>query len=112
MVDRELNRQLFLKAKEELSVLRQKLLAMPKDEMLECAFEYSTKVDIMYSFDSDDIPVEKASKLLALDTPLADVYELWVETESRYYDEIRKTIVELANGLPEPKSKHKSYDER
>lgn len=75
MTQEELNQALFDKADAEMEKFKSWLLAQPPEEILNHAYVYSVKQDILLGLDSADLSEEQASALLQSLTPLEDIYK-------------------------------------
>lgn len=75
MTQEELNQALFDKADAEMEQFKSWLLAQPPEEILNHAYIYSVKQDILLGLDSADLTEEQARALLQSPTPLEDIYK-------------------------------------
>lgn len=93
----QLNQALYDKMAAEQDALRADLLGKKPEEILEHAYEYAMREDILVEMEALDLSADQAAALLASPTPLADVYEKWSNAEPRYMEDIRDVIEELAD---------------
>lgn len=70
---------------------------MTAEEVLDHAYEYAMRQDILMEMEALDLPTGQAAALLASPTPLADVYRAWSDVETRHMEDIRDVIEELAD---------------
>lgn len=75
MTQEELNQALFDKADAEMENFKTWLLTQPPEEILNHAYVYSVKQDILLGLDSAELSEEQASALLQSPTPLEDIYK-------------------------------------
>ena len=99
MDNEKLNTQLYEKMFEEQEKYRGWLLTQPPEEILNHTYEYTIREDILMSVETHDLPSEQAAALLASPSPLADVYEAWMDTDFNYMDDIRDCIEARANDV-------------
>ena len=79
MTAEELTTILYRKMKAEQDTYRDWLLGLPPEEILDHAYEYSVREDILMA--------------------LADIYREWQKLETRYMEDVRDTIESRANHL-------------
>lgn len=95
----ELNTQLYQKMFAEQEGFRAALLTMSPAEILEHAYEYVTREDILLSLEYSDLSAKQAKALLQTDTPLADIYTKWEDRETDHMTDIWDTVENRANEL-------------
>ena len=93
----QLNQALYDKMAAEQDAFRADLLGKKPEEILDHAYEYAMREDILVEMEALDLSADQAAALLASPVPLADVYEKWSNAEARYMEEIRDVIEELAD---------------
>lgn len=79
MTAEELTTILYRKMKAEQDTYRDWLLGLPPEEILDHAYEYSVREDILMA--------------------LADIYREWQKLETRYMEDVRDTIESCTNHL-------------
>ena len=99
MTAEELTTILYRKMKAEQNTYRDWLLGLPPEEILDHAYEYSVREDILMALAERDVTVEQGSALLDSPSPLADIYQEWQKLETRYMEDVRDTIESCANRL-------------
>ena len=99
MTAEELTTVLYRKIKGEQDKYRDWLLGLPAEEILDHAYEYSVREDILMALAARDVTVEQGSALLDSPSPLADIYQEWQKLETRYMEDVRDTIESCANRL-------------
>ena len=68
------NAALYEKMAAEQDKFRDWLKSQPSEEILNHAYEYIVREDILMAMDELDLPQSRAAALLASPSPLADVY--------------------------------------
>ena len=99
MTDNEeaLNRKLYEKVSAEMEAYENELLAMPPEEILEHAYAYATKQDIVLALEEHDLSEKQARALLRCDNALEAIFDRWEHTEMAYMDTLRDMISWTAN---------------
>lgn len=95
----ELNTELYQKMFAEQEQFRSKLLSMSPQEILEHAYEFITREDILLSLEYSDLSAKQAKALLQTDTPLADIFAKWEKRETDHMTDIWDTVESRANEL-------------
>ena len=90
---------LYRKMKAEQDTYRDWLLGLLPEEILDHAYEYSVREDILMALEERDVTVEQGGALLDSPSPLADIYREWQKLETRYMEDVRDTIESRANHL-------------
>lgn len=75
------------------------LIAQPPEEILNHAYEYSVREDIIMAAEEIDLTAAQAQALLKSPSPLADVYKDFGRVETDYMSIIVQCIEERADGL-------------
>ena len=76
----ELNTALYEKMAAEQNTFRDWLKSQSAEVVLDHAYEYSMREDIVMAMEELDLPAEQAAALLKSSSPLADVYKEWQKT--------------------------------
>ena len=97
MTTEEKNTALYRKMYAEQEDFRKWLMSQPPEIILELAYEYKLKEDILLSLEYNDLEDIKAEALLRLDQPLQKVYERLDSRETGYMDSVWDTIEECAS---------------
>lgn len=97
----QMNQALYDKMAAEQGQYRSWLLEQKPEEILNHAYEYSTRADILVEMEVLDLPAKQAAALLASPSPLADVYRQWGKVETHHMEDIRDVIEELAGSMLE-----------
>lgn len=90
---------LYEKMSAEQDTYRAWLTEQPAAEVLNHAYEYSVREDILMALEERDLTAEQAKALLDSPSPLADIYKEWENQETRYMEDIRDTIESRADDI-------------
>lgn len=102
MTNEELNTTLYKKMFAEQEAYKDWLQAQPPQIILENAYEYVTREDILLSLEYEDLPDRYVEVLLNMDKPLAAVFATVEHTESEYMGHVGNCIRQCAyNALQE-----------
>ena len=93
----KLNTQLYQKMFAEQKLYRAGLLLMPPTEILNHAYEYVCREDILLALENNDLSSKQAMALMKSDTPLADVFQKWEEWETGHMDDVWACVESKAN---------------
>ena len=94
----KLTTALYEKMKAEQNSYREWLVTQPPEKILDHAYEYTIREDILVALERD-LTAPQAEALLASPSPLADLYKDWCKQETGYMDNIRDTIEGRADEL-------------
>jgi len=90
---------LFNKMTAEQEHYEQQLLALSPKEILENAYEYALRCDILFSFESNDLTEEQATALLQTDTPLNDIVQTIENLETSYMEMVWDGVTQRADEM-------------
>ena len=90
------NTALYEKMATEQDKFRDWLKSQSPAEVLNHAYEYTVREDIVMAMEELELPEAQAAALLASPSPLADVYKEFADRETSYMDVIRDSIEEQA----------------
>lgn len=99
MTQEELNQALFDKADAEMEKFKNWLLTQPPEEILNHAYIYSVKQDILLGLDSADLTEEQARALLQSPTPLEDLYKALDKWDVNMMADIQECIENRADAV-------------
>lgn len=99
MTDHEANDKLYEKMTAEQDKFRKWLLSLPPAGILDHAYEYSVREDILITLEGGDLDGRNAKALLKSPAPLADIYKDWQKRDSTYMEDIRDTILVRAGRM-------------
>ena len=97
MTNQEWNTTLYKQMFAEQEQFRDWLLAQPPQEILNHAYEYVMREDILLSLEHNDLTDAQAAALLSSPAPLADVYKELDYVESSHMEEVWSCVVDRAN---------------
>ncbi len=90
MDNEKLNTKVYEKAFSEQEEFSKWLLAQSPDGILNHAYEYTSKEDILLSLEYNDISDEQAKALLKSKDVLSDVFKDWKKKETDHMEEGRR----------------------
>lgn len=90
---------LFNKMTAEQERYKAELLMKTPQEILDNAYEYALREDILFSLDTNDLTDVQAEALLQTDTPLNDIVQTIENLETSYMDAIRNGIERRADEM-------------
>jgi hypothetical protein len=107
-----LNKALYEKLFSEQEKYRAWLLEQPPAEILNHAYEYSVREDIILTLEYHDVDDEQARVLLAQENLLGELFDAFEHRETNYMDVVSGTVYDLANTLlsEEEREKNKLRD--
>ena len=108
MTQEEMLTALYEKMAAEQDKYRDWLKGQPAAEVLNHAYEYTIREDIVMCMEELELTEAQAKALLASPAPLADVYKDFEKLETSYMDVIRDTIETRANELYQAQEKLKN----
>ena len=90
------NDLLYAKCKSELDTFIKGMVISPPENIIEKAYEITTKNDIMAIMEEIELPDNQAKALLALKNPLDLIYRKWLDTDYSNMDGLREIIDDFA----------------
>lgn len=99
MTNQEWNTTLYKQMFAEQEQFRDWLLTQPPQEILNHAYEYVMREDILLSLEYNDLTDAQAAALLTSPSPLVDVYAEFDKLESSHMEEIWSYIESRADAL-------------
>lgn len=99
MLGEEMQAKLYQKMSAEQEQYRKWLLGQPPSEILNHAYEYAIREDIVMEMEELELTDTQAKALLKSRTPLADVYNAWGKVETHHMDNIGEVIENRANDV-------------
>lgn len=97
MTNEELNTALYHKMFAEQERYKAYLLTVSPHEVLQQAYEYVCREDILLALEYNDLNDAQAKALLKSDTPLADVFQKWEKWETNHMDDVWACVESKAN---------------
>lgn len=95
----ELNLELYNKVCDEFEEYKSSLLTMSADEILEHAYAYAVREDIVLALEYNNIEAGQAEALLRLNKPLEAIFEKWETLEIQHMKCIKEAIGTRANDV-------------
>ncbi len=99
MTNEQLLTALYEKMSAEQAQYRQWLLGQPPGKILNHAYEYTIREDIVMEMEELELTDAQAKALLKSRTPLADLYDAWGKVETHHMDDISEVIENHANDV-------------
>lgn len=93
MTNEELNTRLYEKMFAEQEQFRDWLLSQPPAEILNHAYEYTMREDILMSLEYNDLEDSQARALLKSGKPLKQIFERWEDKETSHMENIWDNIM-------------------
>lgn len=97
MTNEELNMKLYDKLADEQKTFKEWLLTQPPEEILNHAYEFTIRQDVVYAMEYLDLSDDKAAALLNATDPLTEIYEDFIDLEDNHMDNIRDCIESRAD---------------
>ena len=97
MTNEELNTKFYENLFEEQQEYKGWLLTQPPEEILNHAYEYVMREDIVLAMEYHDLSDEQAKALLSSPSPLAEIFQDFENIEGDHMDTIRDCIESRAN---------------
>lgn len=97
----KLNQALYDKMAAEQERFKHNLLGLTPEQVLDHAYEYAMRQDILMEMEALKLPAKQAKSLLESPFPLADVYKDFRDMETGHTDNIRECIEGRAESLLE-----------
>lgn len=97
MTQAVLNTQLYQKMFAEQEHFKDWLLTLTPEEVLNHAYEYTCREDILLSLEYNDLSPRQAKALLKSPAPLADVFKKWDSLDDNRMENIWNAVEAHAN---------------
>lgn len=97
MTNEELNTTLYQRLLAEQEKWRDWLIVQPPEDILNHAFEYTSREDIILALEYSDLSDEECHALLKSPCPLSDIFTEFERTETDHMEDIRQCIESRAN---------------
>ena len=99
MTTEQLSKAVYEKMLAEQQEFRQSLLGMKAEDILDQAYVYAVREDILCAMENTELSMEQAYALLAAETPLAQVYKTYLTKDTDYMEHIADSLEELADNM-------------
>ena len=103
------NQSLYEKMTSEQDKFRDWLKSQNPQEILNHAYEYTIREDILMAMEDLDLPENQAAALLESPSPLADVYKEFSNRETPHMDVVRDSIEQQAEAAMDAQRKLPVY---
>ena len=97
MTNEELNTALYQKMFVEQEQFKAWLLTLPPAQVLEHAYEYTTREDLLLALEYNNLSDRQAKAMLKSSSPLADAFKKWESWETGHMNDIWEVIQSRAN---------------
>ena len=97
MTDEELSTAVYNRMLAEQDAYKKRLLKMNPEEILNHAYEYSVREDILCAMEGTTLSGDQAYALLGIDSPLKGIYDAYQKIEFKYIDEIYQSLEDFAS---------------
>jgi hypothetical protein len=108
----ERNTELYEKMFVEQECYRDERLSMSSAEILDHAYAYTMREDILLSLEYNDLSVNQCRAILKSQHPLRDVFDKWVNSESPHMKAIQNMTECTANEKLRAEFKRSLHEER
>ena len=95
----ELNLELYSKLTDELEKYKEELLSMSSAELLEHAYKFAVREDIVLYFGCNDLEANEAEVLLKAENTLDILFDAWENGGEQYMDILGDVIMEKASAM-------------
>ena len=95
----ELNAELYEKVSAEFEKYKDNLLMMSPEQMLEHAYAYAIRSDIVVALEYHELRARQAQALLNAENSLDEIFSKWENLETKHMDCIRDAIECKANEI-------------
>jgi hypothetical protein len=112
MVERDYNEELYNKMSDAQAKYKEWLLSQLPAEILNHAYEYTVREDIVMEMEELNLSSKQAKALLKFSDPLSDVFKDFSKRETDHMDNIRDTIESRANDIIRENFKRSQRDSR
>ena len=109
MTTEQLSKAVYDKMHAEQQAFRHELLKMKPEEILDQAYVYAVREDILCAMENTELSMRQAYALLVVDTPLAYVYKTYVGKETDYMENINDSLEDFANDMAKIHKETREY---
>ena len=95
----ELNAELYEKVSTEFEEYKNNLLMLPPEQLLEHAYAYAVRSDIVIAIECGSIHARQAQALLKSENALDEIFGKWEDFEKNHMDNVRRAIECKANEI-------------
>ena len=112
ITNQELNTLLYQKMFAEQECYRQHLLTLHPEEILDSAYEYTTREDILLSLEDNDLTDKQCRALLKSPCPLSDIFRACEKYGSSHMEELWSIVEDRANTVIQAEKAKSHREER
>lgn len=112
MTNEEMMSRLYGQMVTEQMKYKEWLLGQPPDVILDNAYQFTVREDIVMEMEELELKDAQAAALLRSRTPLADVYRAWERTETHHMDDVRDVIEARADTVIRAEKEKGQREER
>ncbi len=94
---RDFIQELLDKMESEQAAYKAELLKLSPEQILDKAFEYTWRDEVLMSVGAGVLSPKQANALRKLKNPLDACYQEWMKVDSNYLDSLRDCITDRAN---------------
>ena len=95
----EVNVELYEKVSAEFEEYKDNLLMLSPEQILEHAYAYAVRADIVIAIETGELHARQAQSLLKSDNALEEIFSKWEDFESKHMENIRTVIECKANEI-------------
>ena len=88
----ELNAELYEKVSAEFEEYKNNLLMLPPEQLLEHAYAYAVRSDIVIAIECGSIHARQAQSLLKSENAIDEIFGKWEDFEKNHMDTVRRAI--------------------
>ena len=92
-----LNDKLYERAAAEQEGFIEKLKSLPASKIIEAAYEYVMREDILMIFENRNFSDKEAKALLKFNAPIAACYDNWLKADCSHMEMLTDTMKDLAS---------------
>ena len=107
MTNEHLNTQLYWKLHREHEVFKNWLMTHPPGVIIENAYKYAMREDVLLCFEDNDLPDDLARALLRSAEPLDKIFAAWESSGSGHMDSMWEKAQEYATEMAEKQARIK-----
>lgn len=95
----QLSKAVYDKMYDEQQAFRKELLQMKPEDILDQAYVYAVREDILCAMENTELSMRQAYALLVVDTPLAYVYKTYIGRDPDYMEHINESLEDFASDM-------------
>lgn len=99
MTTEQLSKAVYDMMYAEQEAFRKELLGMNPEEILDQAYVYAVREDVLYAMENTELSMRQAYALLATETPLAQVYKTYLAKDTDYMEHIYDSLEDFASNM-------------